>query len=718
MVVETVEQIDQFKRQEEAAFQEAQRQAELVAGQLEQLTGGYRELLVAIAANPFVKNKDKQACAEYVEALQQQFQAAFTIGVADGDGDLYCLGVPYLYQKGQIDIGDRWYFTQAIRTKDFVVGEYAFARGPGSPVIHYSYPVKGASSEVAGVVFASVSLKWMAGKLAENPLPAGARLIVADRRGTAMVEQPDMGGSGHLVAREVRALLSRSGPGATALRIGGEERIVGYVPVTSGPTGMSVALVFDRDKVLYSVRQQALRRAATVLGAMFFALLLAWFIARGGLHRPLARLERAAMRWGEGDLEARTELANSKDSEFRQLGSTLDQMAANLALRQQELSMATEEMRRSRDDAMRASLSKTHFLAAASHDLRQPLQAMTLNIALLAARYPDGGEASTVERLRRSVLNLSTLLNALLDVSQLDAGLIEPNYVEFELQTLLQSLLEEFFVGAQQKGLRFIVEPTRVGVRSDSALLGRMLRNLVSNAIKYTPSGGSVRVWTEVHDERVLIFVQDTGDGIAEDKQEEVFEEFRQLGNPQRNPALGLGLGLSIVRRMSLLLDHPVTLKSAAGEGTTFTVSVPMADTPELIPIPRELPTFSGRVLLIEDDPLVGDTTAELLRSWGMQVDVELDAEAAFARLSEQPFPWDAVLADYRLPSSTGLDVILQARAARADVVTVVITGDAADVRAIRLDHPEVDVLQKPVAVEALAQALMKLSEKPRTASA
>ncbi|AKJ32153.1 two-component hybrid sensor and regulator [Caldimonas brevitalea] len=715
MVVETIEQVHQFKRHEEAAFQEAQRQAELVSRQLEQLETGYRELLVAVAATPVVKNRDPAACYAYLETLQRRFKSAFTVGASDAEGNVYCVGVPYVRDLKAANNADRWYFKQAVLSGEFTVGEYAYAKAAQEPVFHYSYPIKDNADHVIGVVWASISLTGLSRRLADNPLPPGANLVVTDRRGTVLIELPDTGAMGSTVSPDLRRLLGQAKPGAAALPgEGGAERIVGYVPPSTALQGMAVTLTFPREQVLAPVWKMAVRRAATVLGAVALALALAWMVARRGLYGPLSRLTETANRWREGDLGARTDLARLNDIEFSGLGATLDQMAENLALRQHQLSDATEEMRRSRDEALKASLSKTHFLAAASHDLRQPLQAMHLNIALLAARHQHGGDAETIERLRRSVANLVDLLNALLDVSQLDAGLIQPTYAEFDLQGLLQTIGEEFSAAAQQKRLDFSIDACRCAVRSDKALLGRMLRNLVSNAIKYTGAGGSVRISVQEADGEARVLVADTGEGIPLDKQEVVFEEFRQLGNPQRNPALGLGLGLSIVKRMSALLQHPLTLASQPGEGTTFTVSIPLAPRPEPVRIAGIAPSFHGRVLLVEDDVLVGDTTAELLRSWGLEVEVARDAETAIKLLKSARHDWDGVLADYRLPASSGLDVVMFARKLFPKALTILITGDAADARTLRGSESNVQVLEKPVPLELLAESLAPLTAAPQ----
>ncbi|MCW7538317.1 ATP-binding protein [Aquabacterium sp. A7-Y] len=708
MVVETVEQVEQFKRQEEAAFQEAQRQAEVYAGRLQQMSIGFRELLIAMSLNPVVQNRDPEGCTAYAKALQEHFRNTFTVGGVNEQGQLYCLGVPNTY-AGKAD--DRWYFKLAMATNGFAAGEFAVARNINHAVFHYAYPTRAENGSPNGVVFASLSLVALAQRLSETPLPQDSSLIVTDRNGTVLVQLPDTSRKGTKVSSALMALLSRDKPGAEVVTLERQpSRIVGYVPLNSVAEGVAIALSFPREAVMRPVQTMVVRRALTVFGAVALALLLAWLVARAGLYRPLSRLTETARQWRSGDLHARTRLGQLRDAEFGELGATLDEMAKNLALRQEQLSQANEEMRRSRDDAVQANKAKTYFVAAASHDLRQPLQAMHLNIALLAARKEENNEGDTVERLRKSVANLVDLLTSLLDVSQLDAGLITPTFVDFDLQKVLQTIGDEFGAAAQLKKQEFYIQPCRCAVRSDKVLLGRMIRNLISNAIKYTPVGGSVKVYVRHRGDKVYILVADSGEGIPPEKQEVIFEEFHQLGNPQRNPSFGLGLGLAIVKRMSILLNHPVALKSESGKGTTFTITVPMAEHAAPEPLPEDTPVLEGRALVVDNDSLGAESLAELLRTWGLEVAVAEDAPAAVRELEDPARRWSVIIADYRLPNRSGLEVLQHARKLFPQLLSVLLMNDSADAQQVREKHPELPVIQKPINLKVLSATLASLA--------
>ncbi len=356
--------------------------------------------------------------------------------------------------------------------------------------------------------------------------------------------------------------------------------------------------------------------------------------------------------------------------------------------------------------AERASEEKTWFLAAASHDLRQPMQALAALIGILAVRPLDPDETALVERAGRAMRSLSDLLNALLDFSQLEAGVIRPNLDSFPAQRLLEAMREEFEIEASEKELQFTVQNCPCWIRSDLALLARMVRNLVSNAIKYTPSGGQVTVVCHQEQGRIRLEVRDTGPGIRPEMHDAIFEEFRQIGHPERGDRKGLGLGLSIVRKMAQLLDHQITLQSSPGAGSTFTISVPLAEPA------REQPdsefSFAGgqRVLLVDDNELVAEVLVSLLADAGNDVVTAYSAEQALAIVQSAEAAFDAVISDYRLPTLSGLEVIESVRQRWPAATAIILSGDTFDPRLHALSNTGVKVLRKPVRRETLAQAL------------
>jgi signal transduction histidine kinase len=412
-------------------------------------------------------------------------------------------------------------------------------------------------------------------------------------------------------------------------------------------------------------------------------------------------------RLSAGDYAARTGLTGF--SEMARLGAAVDEMAAALERRQSERTALQDDLRRSRDEAAQASLSKSRFLAAASHDLRQPLQSLSMTVALLEMRHRSDADASVIARLNRALSNLAELLNALLDISQLEAGLAKPAFRSFSVAGILTDVAEEYATVAQAKGLRFNVEICDSGVRSDPGMLGRMLRNLVENAIRFTPAGGIIDVFCRDRGSELLLIVRDSGIGIAEDKREESFRTFQRYQDPERDRSQGLGLGLAIAERMGRLLGHVLAFEAVPGEGCAYSIALAKAD-----PVPATTVeqiarvSVDGRVLLVEDDELVLATTAQLLEELGATVVKARSAEDALKRLEAEAF--DLIIADYRLPASSGVELIHHARQRQPGLTAAIITGDPSIEELKRLVDLDTEVIQKPVRADRLRRLFSKVA--------
>ena len=367
----------------------------------------------------------------------------------------------------------------------------------------------------------------------------------------------------------------------------------------------------------------------------------------------------------------------------------------------------------------RLSEEKTRFFAAASHDLRQPLHAIALFGAVLEKDLQGRPEHTHAARLMRAVHALGTSLDTMLDVSRLDAGVIVPELHATPLNPLFQSVNQLFAARADEKGLQLRLRASPLWVHTDPQLLQRLLANLVENAIKYTVQGG-VLVLARARAGQVWIDVRDTGVGIAPENMEHIFDEFYQVDNPGRDRTQGLGIGLSIVRRLSVLLAHPLQVHSRPGGGSRFRVLLPAA--PAEKPLPAALTEIAGeppgilprRVLLIDDEADIGDAVAALLGSCGVALQVvrdEILATAAFTAAATQAAPFDALICDYRLAGGAdGLEAGLRLRR-RFDpqLPLLLVTGETAPERLQRVRDSGVPVLFKPVAAEALLAALASL---------
>ena len=408
---------------------------------------------------------------------------------------------------------------------------------------------------------------------------------------------------------------------------------------------------------------------------------------------------------------------------YRIMGQAHGMTMETIRLQFEKIALA-ESLQQQKELAEQASLAKTHFLAAASHDLRQPLHALGLFVTALQQRAGGSGLEALAGRIAGSVGALEGLLNALLDVSRLDAGVLQPQRGPVALHGLLDRLAAEFAPLAQAKGLAWRCEGPPTVVESDPVLLETMLRNLLSNAVRYTHAGEVALLWYTQEGTTVLQ-VRDTGVGIAPEHHRTVFREFVQLHNPERDRSKGLGLGLAVVERLGKLLGHALTLRSAPGRGTTFTLALPAhAAMPSAAgPSPSEaLPEASAdvagaHILVIDDEAGVRDAMALLLGDWGYQVTLASSASEALARLTHPPH---AIVADYRLRDErTGAEAIAQVRGAWGNAIAaLIVTGDTAPDRLREASASGYPVLHKPVPAARLRAFLRQATRRPAAAPA
>lgn len=375
-----------------------------------------------------------------------------------------------------------------------------------------------------------------------------------------------------------------------------------------------------------------------------------------------------------------------------------------------------------------ASQEKTRFLAAASHDLRQPLHAIALLGAALEKELSGRPEQKNASRLMRAVNSLSHSLDTMLDVSRLDAGVVTAESQAVSLHSLFQSLNQSFISTANEKDIQLRFRASPLWVRSDPQLLRRLLSNLIDNAIKYTKNGGVLvvarnRPFQQKNGQtvnEVWIDVYDSGIGIATDQQARIFEEFYQIGNPGRDRSLGLGIGLSIVKRLAHLLNHAIELHSVPNKGSRFRLKLPAekpiqpvflsADQtlpPRWPPMSTQLP---DRVLVLDDEADVREAMSQLLQSHGIEthaVATEAEAITALKASVEGLNPFALLICDFRLADSVdGLRVGQTLSQHFFNVPLLVITGETAPDRLQRVRETGVPMLSKPVSAERLLQAM------------
>jgi len=330
-----------------------------------------------------------------------------------------------------------------------------------------------------------------------------------------------------------------------------------------------------------------------------------------------------------------------------------------------------------------ANAAKSRFLAMASHDLRQPLHALGLFVAQLRTPLNPDERTKTIERIDATRKEMDEMFNSLLDMSRLDAGILTPKMTEFPIGRLLQKIETAFDQATQKKGLRLRVRPSDVWVRSDAMLLERIMLNLVSNAVRYTLQGG-ILVGCRRRGEMLRIEVCDTGPGIPDDQKHNIFGEFFQVPTSEQNRSGGLGLGLAIVDKLRLLLNHQIDLASTVGRGSRFAILVPKVDqcvrsaAPADLPYPGAFAVDGKAILVIADTPIVREGTGGLLSKWGYSVLATGSDEAALVRLAEREQRPDLIISDYHLASGkTGIRAIEQINAAfGSSIPAILISGD------------------------------------------
>jgi CheY-like chemotaxis protein len=381
-----------------------------------------------------------------------------------------------------------------------------------------------------------------------------------------------------------------------------------------------------------------------------------------------------------------------------------------LRIRTNELA---NDLRKQKEVAEQASLAKSTFLAAASHDLRQPVHALGLFVgALRAVALPSEG-SRLVERIEESIVAMDGLFSALLDISKLDAGVVDVRPEAFAIQPLLDRICDDHASEAAEKSIALIRCPCSATVLTDPLLMERILRNLVSNAVRHTLSGRVV-VGCRRRGDKIRLEVWDTGPGIPLPEHDRIFQEYFQLRNPERDRAMGLGLGLAIVRRLSILLDCPVELRSEPGRGSCFSVEIPRAaavrsSSAEAGALAAE--PVRGLIAVVDDEAAIRDAMESLLTGWGYAVVAAGSGAEMVTRLARHATRPDLIICDYRLRGEeNGIDVVRQLRTECNEAIpAMLITGDTAADRLIEAQASGLLLLHKPVPNGRLRAAIGNL---------
>jgi signal transduction histidine kinase len=530
--------------------------AQVRNAQIDGIIGGVQHLLGAVVRLPAVASLDRAHCNEQLAVVTSEFPLDVVLAVADLNGTVLCSSLPR--PSGAV-VADRAIFQEVIETRQFGVGEYVVSPVTGVKTLSFGHPIPGNDDNPIGVVIAYLDLDWLVADLQRAPFLPGRSLTLADRRGIVLAQAPggDLG-VGRKLPSLLLAMIDAAAPGVARMTDAtGRPVLYGYTPITVPPPNIYVLFGIDEEVALAPMHRAAWRGAALSLLSVLAALAIAWMIGVSSIRRPVRRLLDAAASWRRGDYSARANL-RGRSSEIVDLGRAFDGMAEKLQLRDKQLAAADR--------------IKDIILAAAGHDLRQPLQVITMAIAALSRRPLDARERQHVERADKAVDRLVDALDALIDASRAQYGMAQPERQSFALDRLLQDMAGQWSFKAAEKGLRFRVRPCPAVIECDPRMLATLLRNLVGNAVKYTDRGG-ILVGCRRRGAEMWIEIFDTGIGIPEDKLAVIFDDFRQL-DPQRE---GLGLGLWIAHSTAAALGYGLSVRSIVGRGSRFRIVMPLA---------------------------------------------------------------------------------------------------------------------------------------------
>jgi signal transduction histidine kinase/CheY-like chemotaxis protein len=590
-----------------------------------------------------------------------------------------------------------------------------------------------------GVTLADINLKFVWQVVALPVLGAGGVAYVVDDQGT-LLAHPDI--SLVLKKTDMRVL-----PQVRAALTEATDRVRPHTPDTVDTTGRpvlaaaarvdllgwTVLVESPRSEALAPVLQSAWRLAAVLVGGLLLSALASVLLARS-LARPIRALQDGADRIGAGDLEHRITLATH--DEVQALAERFNDMAGNL---QASVSQLEQRVAARTQELAAANEAKSHFIAAASHDLRQPVHALGLFVGQLRGANDPAAQRELLEHIEHSVTAFEALLEALLDLSRLDAGTVAVRRQPIALAPLLQRLARGHAEVARRKGLRLAlrVVPQDLAVDSDAVLLERIVSNLLGNALRYTARGGVLIAARQrsahAGPAQVELRIIDSGRGISDEDLPHVFREFHrgQAHSSSNDP--GLGLGLAIVRRLTDLLQHKLMLRTQPGRGSCFSLQLPLARAvpasastaaPGLAPPPpadaeTPDPLQGRRVLVIDDDAAVREAMRGQLRQWGLHVVQAADEASAWAAFADPAALPDAVLVDLRLASGvSGLRLALNLRARHTvpgerPVPFAILTGetDAQHVQAVR--DAGLPLLTKPLRPARLRAQLEAMLASP-----
>ncbi len=674
---------------------------------------GARQILVDLASVPDLMG-DTAKCTSLLSDVLDRNEGFVNFGLIQLNGDVTCSAVPLLHP---VNLGDRSHFRRAISERRFIAGDYVFGRVIKKHTINLTYPVIDRSGKVLAVVFAAMDLESLDTFINDINLPSGSLLATTDARGTIISRRPDperFFGT-RLSAATLEAMATAGQRAVTVRGDDGVERLHTFARVGAPAlSDYTVTIGIPTETILSAARHDQVMSLLGLAATTALALLAAWLVGGALVVQRVRKLMDTAERIAAGDLEARSGIAYGRE-EIGNLAQALDRMAESLQKKETARSLAERELRA-------ADQRKDEFLAMLAHELRNPLAPISTGAHLLKLLHSDNAQIiQTCSIIVRQVDHMTSLVDDLLDVSRVTRGLVSLSTQVLDVRRVVDDAAEQIrpLIAARRHRVVIDLPPAAAHVKGDHKRLVQVCANLLGNATKYTPEGGTIQLTLAQDDADWVLSVADDGIGMEPGLVERVFDLFTQAERTPDRSQGGLGLGLALVKSLVELHGGSVGAHSAGlGKGSTFTVRLPRFTQEALPPPPppRETARADGiaplRLLLVDDNADAVHTLQLFLRSAGHQVEVAYSAGDAL-ELARTLAP-DVCLLDIGLPDFDGNELARRLRRLpQATASTLVaMTGygrqqDRETAMAAGFDH----YLVKPVNTAQLADILAAVAE-------
>ena len=621
---------------------------------------GARQILVDLASVPDLLG-DTAKCTSLLSDVLDRNEGFVNFGLIQLNGDVTCSAVPLLHP---VNLGDRSHFRRAIAERRFIAGDYVFGRVIKKHTINLTYPVIDRTGKVLAVVFAAMDLEGLDTFINDINLPPGSLLATVDARGTIISRRPDPERFfGTRISSATLEAMATAGQRAVTLRgEDGVERLHTFARVGAPAlTDYAVTIGIPTETILSAARHDQLMSLLGLAATTMLALLAAWLVGDVLIVQRVRKLMDTAERIAAGDLEARSGIGYGRE-EIGNLAQALDRMAAALQKKETARSLAERELRA-------ADQRKDEFLAMLAHELRNPLAPISTGAHLLKLLHSDNAQITqTCSIIVRQVDHMTSLVDDLLDVSRVTRGLVSLSTQVLDLKRVVDDAAEQIrpLIAARRHRVVIDLPPVPAHVKGDHKRLVQVCANLLGNATKYTPEGGTIRLGLHADGADWVLSVDDDGIGMETGLVERVFDLFTQAERTPDRSQGGLGLGLALVKSLVELHGGSVRAYSPGlGKGSTFTVRLPrFTQDVAAAPAPADAALADGvaplRMLLVDDNVDAVHTLQLFLRSAGHHVEVAYSATDAL-ELAKVMAP-DVCLLDIGLPDFDGNELARRLR--------------------------------------------------------